>query len=130
MTPLRNQAFALAVAAIGPAGAADLLRDRAGGSLKHLSEQQWRRIIVQLREDQSRREAPGCGATQWQRIQYLRRRLGWNDEHLLNYMMKIAKVDHPRFLDAAGARAMLAGLQKLSRRQAAGAPHEVAHEVG
>jgi hypothetical protein len=119
-TPLRNQAFALAVAAVGKDGAADLLRDRAGGSLKTLTEHQWRRIIAQLREDQSRREAPGCGFTQWQRIQYLRRQLGWTDEHLRNFLKMIAKVDHERFLDAPGARAVLAGLQKIKARRAAG----------
>lgn len=116
-SPLRRQAFALAADLFGKGEAADALRDRMGGSLKGRNDTEWRVVIARLREDQSRREAPGCGFTQWQRIQHLRRQLAWSDEHLRNFIKLITKVEHERFLDAPGARAVLAGLQKIHARR-------------
>jgi hypothetical protein len=50
----------------------------------------------------------------------LRRELGWDDEHLDNYIRRQLHIDRGR-LHTHGARAIITGLERI-RRQAKGAP--------
>ena len=50
---------------------------------------------------------------QWRKIRYLQRRLGWSDVHLTNYICKLARISHIRFLTTGAARAAIIGMEKM-----------------
>jgi hypothetical protein len=53
---------------------------------------------------------------QWRKIRWLQRRLGWSDRHLTNYICKLARISHIRFLTAGAARAAITGMEKMDEK--------------
>lgn len=59
-----------------------------------------------------------CQDGQWRKIRWLQRRLGWPDDHLVNYIRKACGIDSVRFMTTWGARAVITGMENVYERSA------------
>jgi len=57
-----------------------------------------------------------CQESQWRRIRWLQRRIGWIDAHLVNYIKKQCGIHHVQFLTTWGARAVITGMEKIHEK--------------
>ncbi len=53
-----------------------------------------------------------CSDGQWRAIKYFQRQLGWDDDHLKNYALKITKLESEKFLDVPTTRKVIAGMKR------------------
>jgi hypothetical protein len=119
---LRRRAFAIAKKIAPERAAAELLHEAAGvPSLKGLTLEDWGSLVERLMAKVADADCPAdCSTESWRRICWLRRDLGWSDEHLDNYIRRQLHIDRG-LLHTHGARAIITGLERI-RRQAKGAP--------
>jgi len=75
--------------------------------IRELSDPEISKLIDYLK----RQECP-FAPDEWRRIKWLQKKVGWSNEHLLNYIRKYAKVDHPRFLTPDKTRIIISALTK------------------
>ena len=117
---LRRRAFAIAKQIAPDIDSHELLLEAAGvSSLKGLSLEEWDALVARLKEKVKDADCPAdCSAESWRRICWLRRGLGWDDEHLDNYIRRQLHIDRIQ-LHSHGARAIIPGLERI-RRQAKG----------
>lgn len=79
------------------------------------------RAPVPVRQATNAHDRPA--EAQWRGIETLARKVGFRgmlDPRFIGWMTAIAKVSHPQFLDANGARSVIAALTNWSQRAASG----------
>lgn len=82
--------------------------------LRDLTDEEFGEMIKMLLDELSEKECPSA-PNEWRLIKSLQRQLGWDEEHLMNYIKKHANVDHPRFLNYYTARAIVTGLKRIKK---------------
>lgn len=105
-------------------GGEDFVYDALGGKRLHeIARDQFLELMRRMKAREDRCNCEQCHGSasckQYRAIKYFQRRLGWNDRRLTTYIKKYAKVDAIRFLTVAKARGIIAGLQKMHRREVA-----------
>lgn len=83
--------------------------------MRELTDEELREIYTVLIDMLSEKECPQASG-EWKVIKAIQKKLGWSDEHLLNYIHKYARVSHPRFLEYRTARLVIAAMKKIQRR--------------
>lgn len=119
---LRARVFALAKT-LGLEGdeAVRQLRARAGVvSLKTLGLAGWQKLLASLTHKPSLDaplDLPNASEGQNWKLRILKRELAWTEEHFRAFVRRTAGIDHERFLDVAGARKVIAGMEGILRHR-------------
>jgi hypothetical protein len=77
-----------------------------------LTDEELEEMVKVFVEMLSEKECPSA-PHEWRLIKVLQKKLGWTNEHLLNYIKKYARVDHPRFLTQYEARIVITAMMTI-----------------
>jgi hypothetical protein len=80
--------------------------------LRELTDEELEEMVKAFVEMLSEKECPSA-PHEWRLIKVLQKKLGWTNEHLLNYIKKYARVDHPRFLTQYEARIVITAMMTI-----------------
>ncbi len=84
--------------------------------IRELTEEEFANLMKELLSMLSVKECPQAPG-EWRVIKLYQRKLGWSDEHLINFIRKVTGVSHPRFLDYRTSRAVIDALDKKMKKE-------------
>jgi hypothetical protein len=80
--------------------------------LRELTDEELEEMVKAFVEMLSENECPSA-PNEWRLIKVLQKKLGWTNEHLLNYIKKYARVDHTRFLTQYEAKIVISAMMTI-----------------